>query len=182
MTVVIGLIITSLVFFISIILILKKSMTPLVKSLVIIILLQCILLTLLFTNLLQTIGIENKLVQDVLWFGIIALGLVICILFLIILVNIFYEETATNLTKSVSIAMILQIIWFIMLFTNLLGVIGEKSELLQGIVWLGVPITVFIISVIALFKKQAIVLSICTLSLCGVVFLLWYGIAAISSI
>ncbi|MFD1416954.1 hypothetical protein [Oceanobacillus jeddahense] len=58
----------------------------------------------------------------------------------------------TFLFKGLKIALLLQIIWYIMFFTNILGMIGSISELLQDIVWIGIPVLGLLLSISAFFK------------------------------
>lgn len=65
------------------------------------------------------------------------------------------------------IGLYLQLLWYVFFFTNILGVIGSKSELLQDIVWLGILICGLIIAIFYTFKRKfkVLVLVVILLSL-----------------
>gem|GEM_PF-1612409 len=52
------------------------------------------------------------------------------------------------------IGLYLQLLWYISFVTNILGVIGSQSELLQDVFWLGVPICGLIISIVYTIKRK----------------------------
>lgn len=83
------------------------------------------------------------------------------------------------LFKSLKIALLLQIIWYVMFFTNILGMIGSVSELLQDIVWIGISVIGLLISIAALFTRKFITLSVCTLLLSLSIIMFWYLITGI---
>ncbi len=68
---------------------------------------------------------------------------------------------------------VLQLVWFVLFFTNILGLIGSRSELLQDIVWLGIPTIGVLASVNCLRKRQSIYWSISTIYLAFIIFGLW---------
>jgi hypothetical protein len=82
---------------------------------------------------------------------------------------------------SIKFAFILQIVWFFMFFTNVLGFIGSRSEFVQDIVWLGAAAIGISISLyFLLIKKQLTRMVISTLCLSVMVLGLWVLISGIS--
>ncbi|PFG13219.1 hypothetical protein ATG70_1420 [Bacillus sp. es.036] len=81
---------------------------------------------------------------------------------------------------SVKLALILQIIWYFMFFTNFIGVMGSRSSLLQNIIWLGIPLVGIITSLIYLLKFSFTRVALTTLTLSLPICLLWILISGIS--
>ena len=81
---------------------------------------------------------------------------------------------------SVKLALILQIIWYVMFFTNFIGVMGSRSPLLQNMIWLGIPLVGIITSLIYLLKFSFNRVVLTTLSLSLPICLLWIFISGIS--
>ena len=75
----------------------------------------------------------------------------------------------------------LQLIWYVFFFTNILGVIGSKSERLQDIVWLGIPFCGLFISLLYTFKRKFKVLVLVVILLSLSILFLWLLISLISS-
>jgi len=81
---------------------------------------------------------------------------------------------------SVKLALILQIIWYVMFFTNFIGVIGSRSSLLQNTIWLGIPLVGIMTSLIYLLKFSFNRVALTTLTLSLPICLLWILISGIS--
>jgi hypothetical protein len=81
---------------------------------------------------------------------------------------------------SVKLAFILQIIWYVMFFTNFIGVIGSWSSLLQNMIWLGIPLIGIITSLIYLLKFSFTRVALTTLTLSLPICLIWILISGIS--
>jgi hypothetical protein len=79
----------------------------------------------------------------------------------------------THTRSIIKHVFVLQFAWFVMFFTNILGFIGSRSELLQDIVWLGIPSVGVIVSVSCLRKRHSIYWSISTIYLAFIIFGLW---------
>ena len=79
------------------------------------------------------------------------------------------------------ISLYLQLLWYVFFFTNILGVIGSKSELLQDIVWLGIPIFGLIIAIFYIFKRKFNVLVLVVILLSVSILFLWLLISLITS-
>ncbi|RBW68596.1 hypothetical protein [Bacillus taeanensis] len=85
-----------------------------------------------------------------------------------------------NTKLSLQSVFALQILWLVMFFTNFLGVIGSKSELLQDIVWLGIPAIGIFVSVVCLIKKRFITLAVLTIALSFSVLFFWVLVTGIT--
>lgn len=85
-----------------------------------------------------------------------------------------------NARLCLKLALILQIIWYVMFFTNFIGVIGARSLILQNIIWLGIPLVGIITSFIYLLKFNFTRVALTTLTLSLPICLLWIFISGIS--
>ncbi|NQD67497.1 hypothetical protein HP456_16405 [Bacillus haikouensis] len=82
--------------------------------------------------------------------------------------------------KLIQSVLLLQVLWFVMFFTNFLGFLGSRSELWQDIVWLGIPAISIIISLVFLIRKRFPVLTIMTIALSLLIISFWLLISGIS--
>lgn len=74
----------------------------------------------------------------------------------------------------------LQLLWYVFFFTNILGVIGSKSELLQDIVWLGIPLCGLVIAIVYTFNRKFKVPVLILILLSLSILFLWFLISWIS--
>lgn len=79
------------------------------------------------------------------------------------------------------IGLYLQLLWYMFFFTNILGAIGSKSELLQDIVWLGIPLCGLIIAIFYTFKRKFKVPVLILILLSLSILFLWLLISWISN-
>ncbi|OLS37148.1 hypothetical protein BTR22_10735 [Alkalihalophilus pseudofirmus] len=85
-----------------------------------------------------------------------------------------------EIDMQLKVALTLQGLWYFMFFTNLLGVIGSKSEFAQEIIWIGIPIYGLIVAGIYILKKKidyfVWIVLLLSLSILGI----WFLISGIS--
>ncbi|WP_347553087.1 hypothetical protein ABFG93_21135 (plasmid) [Pseudalkalibacillus hwajinpoensis] len=86
---------------------------------------------------------------------------------------------AGYMSKGIQTTLLLQVLWFGMFFTNILGLVGSYNEYLQDLIWLTIPLLGLLIGIIGLSKQVSKSISIINIG-CGVIILLsWIAISGI---
>lgn len=84
------------------------------------------------------------------------------------------------IAKGILVSFILQLLWFLMFFTNFLGFIGSYSEALQDFVWLFIPIIGLALGTLGFILKISRILSLYNLFFGSIIILAWIFISGIS--
>ncbi|WP_067841852.1 hypothetical protein [Amphibacillus sediminis] len=85
-----------------------------------------------------------------------------------------------NIENLLKVGLYLQLLWYVLFFTNLLGVIGSRSELLQDIVWLGIPSYGLIVAIVYILKRKLKSFVLLEMLLSLSIIFLWIIISGIS--